>query len=126
VVNVRDETDTFNEWVMLANLLSFFEQTLAFTENGQVVREYEIERPLWVFVGHSVTGGKTREDEQSLTDVEEIVAFFHGFLKEPDKWSKRIERLFAGKSGLTNPVGEDVFADKFASLRARHWSGEKF
>jgi hypothetical protein len=125
VVNVRDETDTFNVWIILANLLSFLEQTLAFAENKQVMRGFAVERPLWVFVGHSVTGGKTREDQLSLTDVEQIVAFFDKFLKDASTWSKRIEQLLAGKSGLKNSVGEDVFADKFASLRAKGCDGAK-
>ncbi len=125
VVNVRDETDTFNEWMLLANLVSFFEQTLAFAEHGEEVRPYAIERPLWVFVGHSVTGGKTREDQASLTDVEQIVAFFDEFLRHPTTWVKRLDILLAGESGLRDAHGEDLFQARFPYVRQKGWDGEQ-
>jgi hypothetical protein len=48
VVNLRDDTDTFNEWMILANLLSFFEQLLVYDEHGDLYQPYAIERPLLV------------------------------------------------------------------------------
>jgi len=132
VVNVRDDSDSFNDTMMLANLLSFFEQVLVFEERGETYRPYAIERPLWVFVGHSVTGGKGKkksklsvEDEMSLTDVEEIVAFFDKFLKQGATWTKRIEKLFAGASGLKNPQGDDLFVGRFEYLRQKGWAAGK-
>lgn len=125
VVNVRDAADTFNDWIMLANLLSFFEQVLVYEEHSDSFRSYAIERPLWVFVGHSVTGGKSREDEASLTDVEEIVAFFDKFLKKPATASKQIEKLLSGNTGLMNPQGEDIFQGRFGYVRQKTWAGRK-
>lgn len=125
VLNVRDETDTFNEWMLLANLLAFFEQVLVFAEHGEALRPYAIERPLWVFVGHSVTGGKTREDQVSLTDVEQIVAFFDKFLRQPTTWAKRLEKLLGGQSGLRDAHNEDLFQARFGYVRQKGWSDEK-
>ncbi len=132
VVNVKEETDTFTEWMMLANLLSFFEQALVFEEHSDVFAPYAIERPLWVFVGHTVTGGNGKkkgklneEDQASLTDVQQIVAFFDTFLKHPAKWAGRIEKLLSGQSGLKNQ-GEDIFHGRFAYLKQKGWSAEKF
>jgi hypothetical protein len=76
IINLRDETDTFNDWMVLGNLLSFYEQCLVYAEHGEALRPYNIEKPLWVFVGHSVTGGNSKEDKESLTDVQEIVRLF--------------------------------------------------
>jgi Type III restriction enzyme, res subunit len=132
VVNVRDETDTFNESMMLANLLSFFEQTLTFEEHAERFRPYAIERPLWVFVGHTVTGGNgakkgklSEEDQVSLTDVQQIVAFFDSFLKRRAKWVDRIEKLLGGQSGLRNFQGDDIFNDRFAHLKQKAWKPER-
>ena len=125
VVNVRDTTDTFNQWMLLANLTAFFEQTLVFEEHSEAFRPYALERPLWVFVGHSVTGGKSREDQASLTDVEQIVAFFDEFLRQPDESAEELEKLLAGQSGLQDANGEDLFQSRFSYLRQKAWDGEK-
>ncbi len=123
VVNVRDETGAFNEWMILANLLSFFEQVVVFEEHGDRFRSFDIERPLWVFVGHTVTGGKTQEDKLSLTDVQQIVAFFDDFLNQRTKWVKRIGELLAGESGLKG--SQDIFSAQFAYLRQKGWRAEQ-
>jgi hypothetical protein len=125
VVNVRDDTDTFNDWIMMANLLSFFEQVLVYEERGEAFRPFAIEPPLWVFVGHSVTGGKTREDQASLTDVEEIVAFFDKFLKRRAGTAKAIERLLAGDTCLKTRQGEDIFQGRFEYLRQKGWDTDR-
>ena len=125
VVNLQDDTETFNDWMMLANLLAFFEQALVYEEHGDGFRSYAIESPLWVFVGHSVTGGKTREDQASLTDVEEIVAFFDKFLRKRTEWTKRIKKLLVGDTGLLNPLREDIFQGRFEYLRRKGWDAER-
>ncbi|MHA1874869.1 MAG: DEAD/DEAH box helicase family protein, partial [Promethearchaeota archaeon] len=39
------------ETLMLANLLSFFEQKLLFEQHKDIAKTYQIEEPLWIFVG---------------------------------------------------------------------------
>ncbi len=117
IINLRDETDTFNDWMVLGNLLSFYEQCLVYAEQGEALRPYNIEKPLWVFVGHSVTGGNSKEDKESLTDVQEIVGFFARFLRNRAQWTDRIKQLLAGQSGLKDPDGKDLFKDLFGYLR---------
>jgi superfamily II DNA or RNA helicase len=85
ITNLKDETDTFNDWMLLGNMLSFYEQYLLYEEHQESFRPYNLEKPLWVFVGHTVTGGKSQEDKEALTDVEQIVAFFDGFLRHRGK-----------------------------------------
>jgi hypothetical protein len=117
IINLRDKTDTFNHWIVLGNLLSFYEQCLVYDKHREELRPYNIEKPLWVFVGHSVTGGNTKEDRDSLTDVQEIVRFFDDFLKNRAVWTNRIAQLLAGQSELKDPDGEDLFKDLFGYLR---------
>jgi hypothetical protein len=117
IINLRDETDTFNDWIVLGNLLSFYEQCLVYARHGEELRPYNLEKPLWVFVGHSVTGGNTKEDRDSLTDVQQIVRFFNDFLKNRAVWTNRIAQLLAGQSELKDPDGEDLFKDLFGYLR---------
>ncbi len=117
IINLSDQTDTFNDWMVLGNLLSFYEQCLVYAKHGEELRPYNLEKPLWVFVGHTVTGGNTKEDRDSLTDVQEIVRFFDEFLKNRSVWTNRIAQLLAGQSELKDPDGEDLFKDLFGYLR---------
>ena len=116
--NIDDDSETFNDWLVLGNLLSFYEQTLVFEQHREDYRQYNLEKPLWVFVGHSVTGGKTEEDKVSLTDVQEIVRFFADFLGDKARWAPRIGKVLAGKTGL-DQKGRDVFADMYGFLKAQ-------
>lgn len=119
ILNLKDETDAFNDWMLLGNLMSYYEQCLVYEEHSEALRPYNIEKPLWVFVGHSVTGGKSQEDKNTLTDVQEIIAFFHKFLSEKDTWTARIEKAIKGETGLEDLRGEDLFRNLFPYLKER-------
>jgi hypothetical protein len=108
--------------MVLGNLLSFYEQCLVYAKHGEELRPYNLEKPLWVFVGHTVTaGGNSKEDKESLTDVQAIVRFLDDFLKYRTQWTRRIARLLAGWSGLKDPNGKDLFKDLFSYLRNLGW-----
>jgi hypothetical protein len=124
ITNLKDETDTFNEWMLLGNLLSFYEQYLLYEEHRESFRSYNLEKPLWVFVGHTVTGGKSQEDKESLTDVEQIVAFFNGFLRHRGDWTTRISKVLRGETGLKNRRDEDIFTGLFPYLKGKGLSAE--
>ncbi len=117
IINLRDETDTFNDWMVLGNLLSFYEQCLVYTRHSEELRPYNLEKPLWVFVGHSVTAGNSKEDKESLTDVQAIVDFFARFLSDKKGWTKRIAQILDGRSGLKAPDGKDLFKGLFGYLK---------
>jgi hypothetical protein len=124
ITNLKDETDTFNEWMILGNLLSFYEQSLVHEEHRESFRPYNLEKPLWVFVGHTVTGGKSQQDRESLTDVEQIVAFFDSFLRRGDEWTSRIGRALRGETGVKDQRDEDIFTGLFPYLTDRDLAAE--
>jgi hypothetical protein len=119
ITNLKDETDTFNDWMLLGNLLSFYEQYLLYEEHRESFRTYNLEKPLWVFVGHTVTGGKSQEDKEALTDVEQIVAFFDGFLRHRGEWTRRMDKVLQGETGLKNRRDEDIFIGLFPYLKGK-------
>jgi len=119
ITNLKDETDTFSDWMLLGNLLSFYEQYLLYEEHRESFRPYNLEKPLWVFVGHTVTGGKSQEDKEALTDVEQIVAFFDGFLRRRSEWTGRIDKVLRGETGLKNRRDEDIFIGLFPYLKGK-------
>ena len=118
VLNLKQETtEEQTEMLLLGNLLSFYEQQRVFEEQTEALRPYNLERPLWVFVGSTVNAVYT-EDKRKRSDVLSVVRFLHHVLENKRGWAvKTIKRLLEGKTGLKTPDGIDVFAGKFAYLR---------
>jgi hypothetical protein len=116
-MNLKQETsEEQTEMLLLGNLLSFYEQQLVFQEQAEALRPYNLERPLWVFVGSTVNALYT-EDKRKRSDVLTVVRFLHHVLENKRSWSVRtIKKLVEGKTGLTTD-GRDVFAGAFAYLR---------
>ena len=101
----------FQETMFLANLLSFYEQVLIYENQQTLSRAFNIEKPLWIFVGTTVTG---KEEE---SDVIQIVDFLRRAIQDK-KWIKDITgKIIKSESGLKNDKGEDVFNKKFEHLR---------
>ena len=111
--NAPNQTDA----LLMANLLSFYEQQLVFAEQESELRPYGLEKPLWVFVGGSVNAPK-KDSELLRSDILTVVRFLHRVLSDPDWSVATIDRLLNGKSGLLNPIdGRDILTDKFEYLR---------
>jgi hypothetical protein len=117
ILNLRDETTTDQtDMLLLANLLSFYEQQCVFSDQGESLRPYSLKKPLWVFVGKSVNAVYT-EKKRAQSDILTVVRFLHRLLAERAWAIEHIGQLLQAKSGLIDPDGYDIFADKFTSLR---------
>jgi DNA or RNA helicases of superfamily II len=117
ILNLQDETDEDKtDLLLLGNLLSFYEQQRLFDEQAEVLRSYNLEKPLWVFVGSTVNAVYS-ENKQKRSDVLTVVRFLHRVLANRDWAVKGIEELLAGKSGLITPEGIDLFAGRFPYVR---------
>lgn len=118
LLNLREETtgdDT--DTLLLGNLLSFYEQRRYFADAGDALRPYNLEKPLWVFVGSRVNA-VYREKKKSRSDVLTVVRFLHRFLENRGGWAvSTLGNLLNGQSGLADPQGEDLFANKFDYLQ---------
>lgn len=123
VLNQAGEyTDDSVDTLMLGNLLSFYEQQRAFAGDGDELRPYHIEKPLWIFVGGTVNAVYSK-NKQSRSDVLTVVRFLHRILGNQDDWAVRgIEKILRDETGLRTPYDQDVFADRFASLRNTGYS----
>ena len=115
LANLRRETpEGQTDALLLANLLSFYEQHLIFAEHGEELRRYNIERPLWVFVGRSV-----QSDKQMRSDILDVTLFLHRLLSDSGWATETIGRLLEGMSGLKDDEGKDIAHDMFRYLRDR-------
>ena len=126
VLNAAQENDR-QDRLMFANLLSFFQQQLAWQEHPAVRNEYQIEKPLLLMLGATVTGGKkpSNDDSNTRTDIITIANFLRRVIADKDKngkaWTDKMAReIVGGKSGIKNDDGEDLFADKFAFLQKKY------
>ena len=117
IVNLRRETtNNQTDVLLLANLLSFYEQQLIFDEHGEALRPYNLEKPLWVFVGSSVNA-TYKKNGQKHSDVLTVVRFLHRLLTGKKWATKTIDLLLDGESGLKGADGKDIFRDRFGYLR---------
>ncbi|MFN3742894.1 MAG: DEAD/DEAH box helicase family protein [Anaerolineales bacterium] len=116
ILNLRDETRADQtETLLLGNLLSFYEQLRLYEEQTDALRPYNLEKPLWVFVGSTVNAVYT-ENKKPRSDVLTVVRFLHHVLSNRTWAIKTIKAILGGKTGLVSPDGQDVFAGRFGYL----------
>ena len=65
------------DMLLMGNLLSFYEQARAFGEQAEALRPYNLEKPLWVFVGSTVNAVFTR-NKRKCSDVLTVARFCIG------------------------------------------------
>lgn len=111
-------SDTWNDDVMnsylTACLLNYFEQIKYFTAQRGVMFPFNIERPLMIFVGNSVTASK---EESGFSDVVTILKFYQRFVKNNAKESIRnIREILTTGGGLVDRENKSIFAHSFNFL----------
>ena len=117
ILNLKDEDrPEHTETLLMGSVLSFYEQLRTFSDMTDVLRPYDLEKPLWVFVGSTVNAVYTRQG-QKRSDVLTLARFLHHVLQDR-RWSvATIKKILAGKSGLQSPDGQDVFLAQFPFIR---------
>lgn len=106
---------------LTACLLSFYQQLKLFEDKQGIYAPYNIEKPLWVFVGSSVTKATgSKAEKATVSDVGKILAFIAKFLKSEATSAADIERILTGnaqETGLLDENGGDIFAGGFVYLQ---------
>ena len=100
---------------LLGALLSFYRQCRIWREGRAGWTEFNVTRPLWVFLGKTVTGN-TKADRETRSDVVLVLDFLGWVLAHGGAVRPMLARLLAGESGLTGEDGRDYFADRFGGL----------
>ena len=117
VLNLIEETtEEKTDTLLLGNLLSFYEQQCVFNQSAEELRPFNLEKPLWVFVGSTVNAVYSK-DRKKRSDVLTVARFLHRVLSRREWAICAINRLVKGDSDLVTPDGRDVFASKFTYLR---------
>ena len=119
ILNLPKTFKQSREMYLTACLLKFYQQ-LHIYEEGAGFADFNIEKPLWVFVGSSVTKAGGSDDEKAVaSDVGQVLQFVADFLAKPAEAAKRIKQLLTGTgkdTGLLDEDGNDIFAGSFNYL----------
>lgn len=116
----KDELAHKNTYLTAA-LLAFYQQLRMYTEAGKRYAGYNLEKPLWVFVGASVSGRKVDEESVSPSDVAQILDFLARFLAHREAFTTLIDTVLNGNSqqtGLLDAQGRDIFIQSFPYLKS--------
>lgn len=120
IFNLPRTFDDLQFSYLTACLLAYYQQLRLYEDRQTEFSDYNIEKPLWVFVGASVTGGKKTQIEQgTISDVGKIIAFLARFLKDNGAAAGEIDNILSGngeKTGLLDAGGNDIFSGGFAYL----------
>ena len=117
ILNVKYDEETQTETLLLANLISYYEQRRYFKEKTEEVRVYGLDPPLWAFVGSKVNAVYT-ENRRARSDVLNVIRFLHRFLKNEENWATNaIEKILKGNSGLSDDNNIDIFHTRLNYLK---------
>lgn len=108
------------ELYMVACLLSFFQQQRLYANEAHVLQTFQIEKPLWIFVGGRVTASLANKD---ASDIIEVLRFLARFTSDRARTIERISRVL--NHGLKTASGHDLFADRFTYLNSSGLSAEQ-
>ena len=107
--------DENSDMYLLGCLLTFCQQCRIWRGGAPVWRAFNPAKPLWVFLGKTVTGSSTA-DRATQSDVIRILTFLGWVLAHGDAVRTMVTRLLEGRSGLVDDSGADYFADRFTHL----------
>ena len=111
ILNLDQGTQqNYLELYLAACLLSFFQQQLLYRENGSF-QPFNIEKPLWIFVGGRVTATLANKD---ASDIVQILGFLHRYAADRAGSIQHIDRIL--HQGLVTATGRNLFTGRFTYL----------
>ena len=112
ILNLDEATQTNHlELYLVACLLAFYQQQRLYREQEVAFRPFNIEKPLWIFVGGSVTATLAKKD---ASDIVAILNFLGHYVADKAGSIQCIERVL--NQGLVAADGTNLFAGRFTYL----------
>jgi len=114
ILNLDEDTERSHlDTYLVACLLAFFQQQSIFREHEIEFRPFQIEKPLWIFVGSSVNAVRT-ENKRPVSDVVQILLFLAHFASFRSERIDQIDRVL--NHGLIAANGRNLFSNRFTPL----------
>ncbi|BCW92883.1 MAG: hypothetical protein KatS3mg007_0777 [Thermoanaerobaculum sp.] len=108
-----DSDENVRHKYLTACLLTFYQQAKLYRDKRDEFRSFLIERPLWIFVGGSVTKTPRKRD---ISDIVDILRFLASFVGGRERSEEIIAGLLAGHSDLLDRQGRELFHEAFPYL----------
>jgi superfamily II DNA or RNA helicase len=113
ILNLADDSvENTRKLYLTGCLLAFYQQYLVFQNNKQTIKPFNIEKPLWIFVGGTVKAVRSVSGRK-VSDVMDILLFISDFINNKDQSIERLNRLMKGNTGLLDTNQNDVFSNAF-------------
>ncbi|MFA7230907.1 MAG: DEAD/DEAH box helicase family protein [Victivallaceae bacterium] len=113
---------------LVGSLLKYYQQLLIYQEKFREFIPFNLEKPLWVFVGSTVSGGSklSNDDKEVATDIALIIEFLADFLTNPTKATLTIDGLLSKtgqETGMLDSDNYDFFHGAFDYLAKQLMTG---
>jgi hypothetical protein len=110
------EGDDKQKRYLTAALLLFYQQIRVWMDGGSAIKPFQVDKPLWVFVGHTVASEKisSTDDKISVSDVTEVLLFFRDFLADQTAAVALIKSLL--EEGFKDQHGRDLLAHRLPHI----------
>ncbi len=115
--------DDHRQLYLTACLLAYYQQLRLFQDKQAEFAPFLLEKPLWIFVGKSVTA-TSQEGKQEVADVVSILQFLDQFARNEDESKQNLNLLMSGNTGLPDNRGRDLFANAFSYLTSLAMNSE--
>lgn len=116
IINLEDDSDELKRQVYLtACLMSYYQQKKLYLAQGSTFAPFNIENPLFVFVGSSVNAVRT-DQGRKVSDVVDILLFFESFISDTPRATANIERILSGHTGFLDRERREIFSNAFPYL----------
>lgn len=116
--NQKDNDEYYENLIMLANLLSFYEQKKLFVTYRQPLEtEYLIEDPLWILVGSKVVD-KEKLSKAIESDISKFIRFLNELKIKRNYFIEEIQKIMEDRTPLKyRDTNESFFKNKYPYIR---------
>lgn len=125
IFNIPPSHERVQDAYLCGGLLRFYQQLCIYRDKYQELVPFNLEKPLWVFVGSTVSKTRSLIEREMLSDVGLILEFFARFLAQKEYFTAFIELIIAGdgnQTGLLDTKNNFIFHNSFRYLNSQYKS----
>ncbi|GAB0174615.1 MAG: DEAD/DEAH box helicase family protein [Candidatus Altimarinota bacterium] len=116
ILNISDTDDeNMTYGYLIGSMMTFYEQMFIYEKEKTVAKQFQIEKPLSIFVGGTVNAVRT-ENKAKVSDVIQILQFFQSILGEKKKAKGAIKNILTGQDGIIGKNGP-LFRNHFRAIK---------
>ena len=125
ILNLPKKTTNYApQQYFTACLLSFYQQLYLYETGSGSLKAWNLEKPLWVFIGHTVKESKSKNNETQdqkteKSDIAQVVHYLAHFLNHRAEAEGWLGEFLANRAQMLDDNDGDIFKNCFAPLAER-------